>query len=70
QWQALGLRRMDGSDIPQRHITAANEMPDNVDVCLLLAFDNYKAIMNWNRSYYFATSVGYLSDLIGYPPVE
>tara|TARA_B100000700_G_scaffold71781_1_gene79940 strand:- start:516 stop:1604 length:1089 start_codon:yes stop_codon:yes gene_type:complete len=70
QWQALGVRRMDGSDLPQRDITAAMVMPDNVDGRMYLAYDNYKALMNWNRSYYFATSVGYLSDRIGYPPVE
>ncbi|PCK30405.1 lytic murein transglycosylase [Pseudoalteromonas piscicida] len=69
QWQALGLRRMDGSDLPQVDITAALVMPDDENGRMYLAYDNYKALMNWNRSYYFATSVGYLSDRIGYPKI-
>ncbi|WP_233998018.1 lytic murein transglycosylase [Pseudoalteromonas sp. T1lg10] len=70
QWQELGLRRMDGKDLPQRDITAALVMPDDINGRMYLAYDNYKALMNWNRSYYFATSVGYLSDRIGYPAIN
>ncbi|MFY8274843.1 lytic murein transglycosylase [Pseudoalteromonas sp. SSDWG2] len=70
QWQDLGLRRMDGSDLPKRDITAALVMPDDTKGRMYLAYDNYKALMNWNRSYYFATSVGYLSDRIGYPAIK
>ncbi|WP_233998386.1 MULTISPECIES: lytic murein transglycosylase [unclassified Pseudoalteromonas] len=70
QWQELGLRRMDGTDLPQREITAALVMPDDIKGRMYLAYDNYKALMNWNRSYYFATSVGYLSDRIAYPAIN
>ncbi len=70
QWQELGLRRMDGKDLPQRDINAALVMPDDIKGRMYLAYDNYKALMNWNRSYYFATSVGYLSDRIGYPAIN
>ena len=28
-------------------------------------YDNYRTILKWNRSNYFAVSVGYLADLIG-----
>lgn len=69
EWQALGLRRMDGTDLPQVNITAALVMPDDANGRMYLAYDNYKALMNWNRSYYFASSVGYLSDRIGYPKI-
>ncbi|BBN83349.1 murein transglycosylase [Pseudoalteromonas sp. A25] len=68
-WQALGLRRADGSDLPRVNITAALVMPDDINGRMYLAYDNYKALMHWNRSYYFATSVGYLSDRIGYPKI-
>ncbi|WP_105169543.1 lytic murein transglycosylase [Pseudoalteromonas sp. T1lg23B] len=66
-WQALGLRRADGSDLPKVDVTAALVMPDDINGRMYLAYDNYKALMHWNRSYYFATSVGYLSDRIAYP---
>jgi membrane-bound lytic murein transglycosylase B len=69
EWQALGLRRADGSDLPKVEITAALVMPDDINGRMYLAYDNYKALMHWNRSYYFATSVGYLSDRIGYPKI-
>jgi membrane-bound lytic murein transglycosylase B len=69
-WQALGVRKMDGSDLPNVDITAAMVMPDDTNGRMYLAYDNYKALMHWNRSYYFATSVGYLSDRIGYPAIK
>ncbi|WP_394189609.1 lytic transglycosylase domain-containing protein [Pseudoalteromonas atlantica] len=68
-WQALGLRKMDGTDLPNVDVTAALVMPDDMGGRMYLAYDNYKSLMHWNRSYYFATSVGYLSDRIGYPAI-
>ncbi|WP_350550688.1 lytic murein transglycosylase [Pseudoalteromonas sp. 120-MNA-CIBAN-0494] len=67
EWQALGVRRADGSDLPNVDVRAALVMPDDINGRMYLAYDNYKVFMHWNRSYYFATSVGYLSDRIGYP---
>ncbi|MCF2916319.1 lytic murein transglycosylase [Pseudoalteromonas sp. Cn5-37] len=69
-WQAIGVRKMDGNDLPNVDVTAAMVMPDDVNGRMYLAYDNYKALMHWNRSYYFATSVGYLSDRIGYPAIK
>jgi membrane-bound lytic murein transglycosylase B len=68
-WQALGVRRADGSDLPNVAVDAALVMPDDVNGRMYLAYDNYKVFMHWNRSYYFATSVGYLSDRIAYPKI-
>lgn len=68
-WQALGVRRADGSDLPSVDVSAALVMPDDVNGRMYLAYDNYKVLMHWNRSYYFATSVGYLADRIGYPKI-
>jgi membrane-bound lytic murein transglycosylase B len=60
---------MDGTDLPNVEVTAALVMPDDMGGRMYLAYDNYKSLMHWNRSYYFATSVGYLSDRIGYPAI-
>jgi len=68
-WQALGVRKADGSDLPNVDVRAALVMPDDINGHMYLAYDNYKVFMHWNRSYYFATSVGYLSDRIGYPKI-
>ncbi|WMN62107.1 lytic murein transglycosylase (plasmid) [Pseudoalteromonas xiamenensis] len=69
EWQQLGVKRADGSDLPKVDLKAALVMPDDEKGRMYLAYDNYKALMHWNRSYYFATSVGYLSDRIGYPKI-
>lgn len=68
EWQALGIRSMDGSDLPQRtDIVAAVVIPDDRQGRVFLAYDNYDALMRWNRSHYFVAAVGYLSDRIRFP---
>ena len=69
QWQALGIRRTDGSDLPNVNIKAALIFPDDENGRAYLAYDNYKCLMHWNLSYYFVSSVGHLSDHIKYPPI-
>ena len=70
QWQALGVRRMDGRDLPVVDVTAALVFPDDAKGRAYLAYDNYKSLMHWNLSYYFVSSVGHLSDHIKFPPVK
>lgn len=70
QWSELGLLRMDGRALPVKDEVAALVLPDDVKGRAYLAYNNYKTLMSWNRSYYFVTSVGYLSDRIQYPAVE
>lgn len=63
-WQQLGLQRLNKTALPVRDINAALVLPDGEAGRAFLAYDNYKVLMHWNRSYYFVTSVGYLADLI------
>lgn len=63
-WHKLGVRRLNGEQLPQRDLTAALILPDGPNGRAFLAYNNYKSLMHWNRSYYFVTSVGYLADLI------
>lgn len=70
QWQALGIRRTDGTDLPKVDIKAALVFPDDEKGRAYLAYDNYKSLMHWNLSYYFVSSVGHLSDLIKYIPAN
>lgn len=63
-WSELGVQRLNNTALPGRDITAALVLPDGEKGRAFLAYDNYKALMHWNRSYYFVTSVGYLADLI------
>lgn len=70
QWQELGVRRIDGTDLPKVDIRAALLFPDGVEGRAYLAYDNYKSLMHWNLSYYFVSSVGHLSDRIKFPPIK
>lgn len=68
EWQALGVRSFDGSDLPKRDdIIASVVIPDDKDGRVFLAYSNYDALMRWNRSHYFVAAVGYLSDRIRFP---
>ncbi len=63
-WQALGVRNLDGSPLPPLNLQASVVMPDDKHGRAYLAYDNYKALMGWNRSNYFVVAVGYLADRI------
>ena len=70
QWQELGIRRSDGTNLPNVDVTAALVFPDDHNGRAYLAYDNYKSLMHWNLSYYFVSSVGHLSDRIKFPPIK
>ncbi|WP_088330779.1 lytic murein transglycosylase [Lacimicrobium sp. SS2-24] len=64
EWQSLGVRRYDGSDLPTRDVPASLIMPDDEKGRIYLVYGNFHSLMNWNRSTYFGSAVGYLSDRI------
>ena len=63
-WQKLGIRKIDGSDLPVASLNASIVLPDGKGGPAYLVYDNYRVIMKWNRSTYFATSVGLLADAL------
>ncbi|MEQ8829765.1 MAG: lytic murein transglycosylase [Alphaproteobacteria bacterium] len=66
EWQALGVRRANGADLPVADIEGSIILPAGVKGPAFLVYGNFDAIMTWNRSVYYALAVGYLSDrLIG-----
>ena len=64
-WRALGVTRADGGDLPARDLEASVVLPGGEGGPAYVIYDNYRTILKWNRSNYFAVSVGYLADLIG-----
>ena len=64
QWRALGVKRIDGSPLPAASIDAGLVKPGGDAGPTLLTYGNFRAIMKWNRSLYFATAVSYLADRI------
>lgn len=67
EWQKLGVRRLNGGDLPDAPGRASLIRPDGSAGRSFLVYDNYRKIMNWNRSHSFAIAVGLLSDEIGKP---
>ena len=64
QWQALGVRRYSGADLPAVEVNAVLIAPDGADGRIYLVYDNFDTLMKWNRSSYFGVAIGYLSDRI------
>ena len=62
EWQRLGIRNPDGSNLPAADLMASLVVPDGSTGSAYLVYSNYKIVMRWNRSTYFATSVGLLAD--------
>ncbi|WP_119458699.1 lytic murein transglycosylase [Rhodospirillaceae bacterium SYSU D60014] len=65
EWQRLGVRKADGGNLPTAHFPGSIVMPGGSDGPAFMVYSNYKVILRWNRSTYFATAVGHLADRIG-----
>ncbi len=63
EWEALGVRNLDGSLLPKRNLTARIVTASDSTLAFL-AYSNFDSILKWNRSIYFAASVGRLSDAL------
>ena len=64
EWQALGVRTATGGDLPAANLSASVVQPDGPRGPALIVYENFKTILRWNRSTYFAAAVGYLADRI------
>lgn len=64
-WANLGVKLASGSDLPDvKGLKASIIVPDEEGSDAYIVYSNYNTIMHWNRSTYFATSVGLLADKI------
>ena len=64
EWQAVGVRRSNGDDLPTRQLTASLILPGGPGGPAFLTYPNYRVLLKWNRSHYFATAVGQFADLL------
>ena len=62
QWQKLGVRRVDGRDLPRARQRAMLVLPTRTRDPAFLTYRNYHTFLAWNRSTFFAISVGTLAD--------
>jgi len=64
EWQRIGVRNVKGEPLPKKLLQASLVQPDGFSGRSFLVYDNFRALMRWNRSTYFASSVGLLADRI------
>lgn len=64
EWQALGVRNADGSNLPNKELQAALTAPGDRYEGVYIIYKNFDVLLEWNRSRYFATAVGLLSERI------
>jgi membrane-bound lytic murein transglycosylase B len=70
EWQEMGVRRINGDNLPEVDIKASLILPDGNDEPAFLVYENYRVILKWNRSHLYAITVGHLADrLIGKAPL-
>ena len=62
EWNALGVRTEAGQPLPNENLQASVVQPFGGPV--FLAFPNYKMILHYNNSIYYAGAIGYLADKI------
>lgn len=65
EWKALGVTLPSGGMLPTASgLKASIVAPDGPLGRTFLVYDNYRVIMKWNKSTYFATSVGLLANQV------
>lgn len=64
-WAALGVKAADGKALPARDITASIVLAEGSKGPAFMVYDNFRTIMKWNRSTFFALAAGHLADRIG-----
>ncbi|MCZ6636763.1 MAG: lytic murein transglycosylase [Alphaproteobacteria bacterium] len=62
QWQALGIRQIDGNPLSSNPIKASLVLPDGPGGPAFLVYGNFRATLRWNCSILFAAAVGILAD--------
>ena len=62
EWGRLGVVLADGTPLPATPTLASLVRPAGPGGAVYLVYDNYRTILRWNRSLYFAPRLGGLAD--------
>jgi membrane-bound lytic murein transglycosylase B len=62
EWNKLGIRRADGSPLGNADLQASVVVPAGANGPAFLTYNNFRTTMVWNRSIFYAISVGHLAD--------
>jgi membrane-bound lytic murein transglycosylase B len=63
-WRSLGIARVDGGELAPTAGEAALVAPAGAGGPYFLAYDNFRVILKWNNSSYFALAIGFLADAV------
>lgn len=63
-WRRMGVTEADGRPLPRADIEAALIVPAGHRGPAFLVYHNFRVIMGWNRSQFYALAVGHLADRI------
>ena len=63
-WQEMGVRGVNGDDLPQNGILASLVRPAGNDGPAFLTYANYRAILSYNCSNFYALAVGHIADAL------
>lgn len=64
QWKKLGVTMSNGLHLPSSAQKGWLVKPDDSLGRSFLVYNNFRTLMHWNRSYYFAISIGKMADAI------
>jgi membrane-bound lytic murein transglycosylase B len=63
-WQVLGVRKINGRNLPEVNIKGSIILPAGHEGPAFLVYNNFHTILRWNRSDFYAIAVGHLADRI------
>ncbi len=67
-WQTLGVRRIDGGVLAKADMRASIVAPAGAKGPAFLVYGNFRTILVWNRSLFYALAIGSLADrMVGLP---
>jgi len=64
EWRRRGITDVRGAPVPAIDMKAALIVPSGQSGPAFLIYDNFDVIMRWNRSEFFALTIGHLADRI------
>jgi len=64
EWQQLGVHRADGNQLGDSDQEGSLILPAGASGPAFLTYNNFRTTMAWNRSTFYAISVGHLADRI------
>lgn len=64
EWLDKGVLEAESHSFPKENLSASLVLPLSDEGASFLVYDNFRALMRWNRSTYFALTVGLMADEI------